>query len=59
MDKITFEKVKELLGETGKKMTDVQIRNLMALMDNLSDTWIKNEERKIFNNLTIDDLLKK
>ena len=43
-----FEKFKEALGETGKKMSDEQIEKLMSAFDCLSDYWLDQRETEIF-----------
>jgi hypothetical protein len=45
---INFDEFKESLGETGKKMNDSQIKNLMILFDYLTDNWLKEREIRLF-----------
>ncbi len=53
---ITFEQVKNALGETGMNMTNDQITNLMATFDYLSDKWLDMSEIAIFGK-SINDIV--
>jgi len=54
---VILQQIKEVLGKTGQVMTDEEIQKLMASMDYLSSEWLDLQERKIFNGMTIDELL--
>ena len=45
---MTLEQFRELLGETGTKMTELEILNLMSVFDHLSDYWLDKQEIMIF-----------
>jgi hypothetical protein len=44
----TLEQFKKELGETGKRMTDGQLRNLMTFYDHLAESWLEKKEVEVF-----------
>jgi len=54
---ITLEKAKEALGKTGQLMSNENIQKLMTIADYLTDNWLEEYEKTIFNGKTLDQLL--
>jgi len=53
---ITLEEARTALGETGKKMSDEEVLNAMALMDSMADNILDKYERMIYEGRTIKEL---
>lgn len=45
---LTIQRTREILGETGKNMTDEQISELVATLQNLVDYFMEKRETEIF-----------
>lgn len=54
---ITLELARQTLGETGKKMSDMQILQTISLFQNLSESWLDGFEKSIFEGRTVRQLL--
>ncbi len=54
---ITLELARQTLGETGKKMTDIQIQQTISFFQNLSESWLDGFEKSIFEGRTVRQLL--
>ena len=47
---------RETLGDVAKNMTDEQIRDQLACISYLVESWMEEYERKIFNGKTINEM---
>lgn len=54
---ITIEQAKLALGKTGQNMSDENIQKLMTIADYLTDNWLEEYEKTIFNGKTLNQLL--
>ena len=54
---VTLEQAKLALGETGKKMSDDDIERLMAVVGHLTDSWMEEYEKTIYDGKTLKQLL--
>lgn len=54
---ITLEQAKNALGETGKKMSDIQIMQTVSLFQSLAEGWLDDFEKTAFQGKTIKQLL--
>lgn len=52
-----IEEVREKLGDTAKDMTDEQLRDQIAMMKYLSESWLDDYERTIFDGKTLNEVL--
>lgn len=53
----TIKRAKEILGDLGKKMTNDEIKTLVAEIQYLCETWLDKYERNIFKGMTLNEFL--
>jgi len=52
-----LQEVKNILGVLGEQLTDDQIKTIATKVQFLTDVWLDEFEREIFNGKTIQELL--
>ncbi len=56
-DEEKLQKAKDILGSLCEQLTDEQIKTIITEIQFLTDTWLDEFEREIFNGKTIQELL--
>ena len=54
---MSVEKAREILGETAKDMSDDDVREQIAMIKYLTESWIDEFERQIFDGKTLQEFL--
>ena len=52
-----LQKAKEILGETAKKFTPEELKDVLTEIQYLVSTWLDEFEKEAFNGLTLNELL--
>lgn len=56
-DEKNIKKAKDILGNVGDELKDIQLRSAVAEIQYLAETWLDNFEQSIFNGSTLMELL--
>lgn len=56
-DEKDIQKAKEILAETAQQFTPVQLKETITKMQYLTETWLDDFERNIFDGITLKELL--
>lgn len=52
-----LQEAKDILGQAAKELTDDELRQQIACMEYLSESWLDEYERKIFKGKTLNEKL--
>lgn len=56
-DEKNIQKAKEILGDLARNFTSIEIRDLVAQVEYLAETWLDEFERDVFKGKTLNELL--
>lgn len=54
---LTLERARKLLGETANSLTDEELQEQLVMIQYLTNSWLDDFERKIFNGKTLKELI--
>ena len=54
---ITLEEARKILGKTAEEMSDEQLQNQLTMMKFLTESWLDDYEKSIFDGKTLFELI--
>ena len=54
---LELEEAREILGKTATKMTDEELKDQITMIKYLTESWLEEYEKSIFNGKTLDEYL--